>query len=119
MISNAVVNPEAFGYVTTPAVAALLAQRQRFTGTDSPLWQGNLAEGQVIGHKAMSSLQVPTANILAGDWSQLILAEWGVLEVETNPYANFAAGIVGIRAFYTVDVGVRWGASFSLATSVT
>jgi len=43
----------------------------------------------------------------------------GVLEVEVNPYANFQAGIIGVRAMYTLDVGVRRPFAFSLATSVT
>jgi len=107
------------GYVTTPAVAGLLKQRVKFTSTASPIWEGKLLEGTVDGYKAMASLQVPTANILFGAFDQVVLAEWGVLEIEVNPYANFQAGIIGIRAIYSIDVGVRYGAAFSLATSVT
>lgn len=107
------------GYVTTPAVAGLLKQRVKFSSTASPIWEGKLLEGTVDGYKAMASNQVPSANILFGDFSKVILAEWGVLEVEVNPYANFAAGIVGVRAMYSIDVGVRYAAAFSLATSVT
>ena len=107
------------GYVTTPAVAGLLKQRVKFTSTASPIWEGKLLEGTVDGYRAMASLQVPTANILFGDFSKVVLAEWGVLEVEVNPYANFQSGIIGVRAMYSIDVGVRYGAAFSLATSVT
>ena len=107
------------GYVTTPAVAGLLKQRVKFTSTASPIWEGKLLEGTVDGYRAMASLQVPTANILFGDFSKVVLAEWGVLEVEVNPFANFQAGIIGVRAMYSIDVGVRYGAAFSLATSVT
>ena len=107
------------GYVTTPAVAGLLKQRVKFSSTASPIWEGKLLEGTVDGYRAMASNQVPSANILFGDFSKVVLAEWGVLEVEVNPYANFAAGIVGVRAMYSIDVGVRYAAAFSLATSVT
>ncbi len=106
-------------YLTTPAVAGLLAQRQRFTSTDTPLWQGNILDGTMCGFQATSSTQVPTANMLFGDFSQVIIADWGVIELATNPYANFAAGITGIRAWATVDIGVRQGGAFSLATSIT
>ena len=106
-------------YLTTPAVAALLAQRQRFTSTDSPLWSGNVLDGNVTGYRATSSTQVPAANMLFGDFSQVVIADWGVIELATNPYANFAAGITGIRAWATVDVGVRQAGAFSLATSIT
>lgn len=119
MGANALVNAGAGGYVSTPAVAGLLMARQRFSSTDTPLWDGGLLDARMAGFRAMSSTQVPTATAIFGDWSQLVIGEWGALEVEVNPYANFAAGIYGIRAFYTVDVAVRYAASFSAATSIT
>lgn len=106
-------------YVTTPAVAALLAQRARFTNTDTPLWQGNLLDGSVSGYRAMSSNQIPAANLLFGDFSQVIIASWSGIEIALNPYANFTAAISGIRAIATVDIGVRVPGAFSLATSIT
>lgn len=111
--------PMAGGYVTTPAVASLMMQRVKFTGTASPLWEGNLWEGNMVGFNAMSTNQVAAANMYFGDWSKAIVGEWGVLEVETNPYANFPAGIIGVRAMYSVDVGVRYPAAFSRAQSIT
>lgn len=107
------------GYATTPAVAGLLAGRQRFSSTDTPLWEGNLEMGTVAGYPGMSSNQLTAATAVFGDWSQLVVAEWGVLEIEVNPYANFQAGIRGVRAMYTVDVGLRWAAAFSRATTIT
>ena len=106
-------------YLTTPSVAALLAQRQKFSSTDTPLWTGNILDGNVLGFKGVTSLQVPSATMIFGDFSQVIQAEWGALEIATNPYANFAAGITGIRAFYTCDVGVRVAGAFSAASSIT
>lgn len=106
-------------YVTTPAVAALLAQRQRFTSTDSPLWEGNILDGKVLGFNAKSTLQLTAASMIFGDFSQVVIGEWGMLEIALNPYANFAAAITGVRAIQTVDVGVRIGAAFSRATSIT
>lgn len=117
--ANADINAPTFGYVTTPTVASLLKQRQRFASTDSPVWEGNLVVGSLGGCKAMSTAQMPAANMLAGDWSQLVIGEWGLLEIQTNPFANFQAGIVGIRAMYSVDVAVRIPGAFSLATSIT
>ena len=107
------------GYVTTPPVAGLLMARSRFANTDTPLWDGNVWDARACGFPGMSSNQMPTANMLFGDWQELVIAEWGVLEVEVNPYANFPAGIVGVRAIYSMDVGVRRPFAFSLATSIT
>ena len=109
----------ACGYVTTPAVAALLMQRVEVSSTYSPIWRGNILDGVCAGFRGMSSNQVPSANLLFGDFNQLVIGEWGTLEIEVNPYANFAAGIMGVRAMYSIDVGVRYAGAFSLATSVT
>jgi HK97 family phage major capsid protein len=118
-VASANVDPVAPGYVTTPTVAKLLKSRQRFTSTDTPLWQGNVWDGNFEGTRCMSSNQMNAGTIIFGDWSQVIIGQWGVLEVALNEQANFPMGVVGFRAFYTMDVGVRYAAAFSMATSVT
>jgi HK97 family phage major capsid protein/HK97 family phage prohead protease len=107
------------GYVFTPTTAALLMARQRFTNTDTPLWQGNMLDGTILGFRAMSSNQMPSAKGIFGDWSQVVIGEWGVLELAVNPFAGFTAGITGLRAMYTVDVGVRYAGAFSCTASIT
>lgn len=106
-------------YVTTPSVAALLAARQRFASTDTPLWDGNLLDGRMSGFRAVSTLQLTAASMIFGDFSQVIIGDWGQLEIAMNPYANFQAAITGIRAIQAVDVGIRYAAAFSRATSIT
>jgi HK97 family phage major capsid protein/HK97 family phage prohead protease len=118
-VAAANVIPVAGGYVTTPAVAALAMARQRFSSTDTPLWEGNLWNGQMAGFPAMSSNQMASGTMLFGDWSQVVVGEWGVLEVEVNPYANFQAGIIGIRALVSMDVGLRYAAAFSYGAAMT
>lgn len=105
-----------FGYVTTPTVAGILMGKPRFTNSDTPIWGGNILDGTLVGAPAMASLQVGSGTIIGGDWSQVIIGEWGVLEIEANPYANFQSGIVGVRALYTCDVGVRYPAAFAVGT---
>jgi HK97 family phage major capsid protein len=55
-------------YLTTPTVASLLAQRQRFASTDTPLWVGNILEGNVLGFRAASTNQMPAATAIFGDF---------------------------------------------------
>jgi len=91
---------------------------QRFAGpTGDRLWQGNVMDGQILGMRAMSSAQVQSATMIFGNWAEVIIGEWGVLELRTNPYADFAKGISAIRAMYTMDVCVRRPAAFSVATT--
>jgi HK97 family phage major capsid protein len=107
------------GWATTPAVAQLLANRQQFTGSSNPIWQGPLRAGRINGNAAMASLQIPAATIILGDWSQMVIADWGQLEIEVNPYANFQAGLVGVRAIAAVDIGLRNAVGFCVATGVS
>jgi HK97 family phage major capsid protein len=117
-VAVANVMPVSGGYVTTPAVAALGMQRQRFSSTDTPLWNGNLWDGSMAGFAAMSTNQMPADKMIFGDWTELILAEWGVLEVDVNPYAQFQAGIIGVRVMYSVDFGIKHPAAFSTMDSI-
>lgn len=107
------------GYVTTPTVAAALMSRSRFANTDTPLWDGNILDGKMAGFAAMSSVQIPTSNVIFGSWEQVVIGEWGVLELTVNPYQSFNAGVVGIRAIYTVDVLVRYPQAFVLSTNAS
>lgn len=118
-VANANVMPSAGGYVTTPTVAALLMGRVKFTSTASPLWEGNVWDGTMSGFQAMTSLQMAAGSMLFGDWSQVLIGEWGTLEIEVNPYANFQSAITGIRAIVSMDCGLRYAGAFSLATSIT
>jgi HK97 family phage major capsid protein len=118
-VASANVVPAAGGYVTTPAVAVLAMTRTRFSNTDTPLWDGNLWDGRMAGFQAMSSNQMAAGTMLFGDWSQVVVGEWGVLEVEVNPFANFQAGIIGIRALVSIDVGLRYAAAFSYGAAMT
>lgn len=107
-------------YVTTPAVAGLLKGRARISSTDSvTLWNGSVLDGQIEGFRATTSTQLTAASMVFGDFSQVVCAEWGMLEIALNPYASFATAITGIRAIQSVDVGVRQAAAFSRATSIT
>jgi HK97 family phage major capsid protein len=118
-VAGSNVMPARGGYITTPAVAALMMQRVKFTNTASPLWEGNVWDGSMCGYPAMSSNQPTAATMVYGDWQEIVVGEWGVLEVSVNPYANFAAGIIGVRAMYSLDVGVRRPFAFSRATTIT
>ena len=107
------------GYVTTPTIAALLKARVEVSSTYSPLWVGNILDGTVCGFRGMTSAQVSSGYILFGDWAQVVIAEWGSLAIEVNPYANFQAGLVGVRGLYAMDIGLRVPGAFSVASSVT
>lgn len=107
-------------YITTPAVAGLLMGRARIASTDSvTLWRGSVLDGTIEGFRATTSTQLTAASMIFGDFSQVVIAEWGMLEIALNPYAAFPTAITGIRAIQSVDVGIRQAAAFSRATSIS
>jgi len=120
-VADASVVPAAGGYATTSAIAKTLMLRQRFTSTDTPLWVGNVWDGQMAGFRSMASPQIEAATLFFGDWSELVIGEWSVLELLANPFDSngFPAGTVRIRAMYDVDIGVRRPGAFSVGTSVS
>lgn len=118
-VGAANVVPVRGGWSSTFVNSALLRARQEFSNTYSPLWYGSVWDGTMLGYPAIASNQIPTGDLIFGDWAQVVVAEWGVLEVEVNPYANFQAGIIGVRAMMTIDVGVRYPAAFYVYTAVT
>jgi hypothetical protein len=90
-----------------------------YANTASPLWNGNVWNGSMMGYPAMSTNQVAASTMYFGAWENCVVGEWGVLEVDTNPYANFGAGIIGVRAMYSVDVGIRRPAAFTIIGSIS
>lgn len=106
-------------FACRPAVSKLLANRQGFS-TNAPLWVGPLARGQLAGCPGYSSGNVPADTLIAGDFSQMLIGEFGAgLEIRVNPVAAFTAGIVGFGAFLSMDVAILNQPSFSVATSVS
>lgn len=111
---------ETMAYLTTPTVRGTLKSRDKTSTTvGNYVWGGTNLEKTLNGYRAEVTTQMPASSMLFGDWSQIVIGEWGTLEISMNPYANFPAGIVGIRGWVTVDVGVRQPSAFSYASSIT
>ena len=108
------------GFVTNTAGAAVLMQRQRFTSTDTPLWVGNMLDGECVGFRSMSSEQLASGNLLFGSWNEVIIGDWGVLELAMDSGGTrFNQAQVGIRAMWMVDVLVRYPQAFVLSTNLS
>ena len=97
-----------------PSGGASLKNRQQLTNTDTPLWVGAIHEGQISGVRAIATKQIPAATMIYGDWSHAAVAEWGVLSVEVDPFADFKAGMVGVRGLYALDVLVLHPEAFTV-----
>lgn len=108
------------GFVTNAAGAAVLMQKQRFTSTDTPLWDGNILDGSLVGFRAMASEQLASGNLIFGSWDELVVGSWGVLELSMdNGGTRFNQAQVGIRAMWMVDVMLRYPQAFVVSTSLS
>ena len=103
-------------FLGTPAVRELLAKRAA-NGTGSEyLW----SRDRLASKPAFVSGNVPASTILCGDFSHVVIPTWGPgLQVETDPFQVFAAGIVGMRVFASLDVAVTQPAAFAVSVSIT
>jgi HK97 family phage major capsid protein/HK97 family phage prohead protease len=108
------------GFVTNTAGAAKLMQVQRFTSTDTPVWTGNMLDGNLVGFNAMSSEQLASGNLIFGSWDEVVIGDWGVLELSTdNGGTRFNQAQIGVRALWMVDVLVRYPQAFVLSTNLS
>jgi HK97 family phage major capsid protein/HK97 family phage prohead protease len=108
------------GFVTNTAGAAKLMQVQRFTSTDTPVWAGNMLNGSLVGFNAMSSEQLASGNLIFGSWDEVVIGDWGVLELSTdNGGTRFNQAQVGVRAMWMVDVLLRYPQAFVVSTNLS
>ena len=78
-----------------------------FSTTNSP---DNLTKGTASG----------TCSALTfGNFNDLIVGEWGSLDISVDPYTNAAKGGTRIIGLYDVDVAVRHAESFAAIKDLT
>jgi HK97 family phage major capsid protein len=107
--------PSAAGFVGAPDVEKLLSRRQKFTGSSTPIWDGNA----IGGRRAMATNSAPAATLVYGDWSSVVVLNWGGVQIAADSSTNFRYGITGLRALWSCDIAVLHGASFSKSESIT
>ena len=121
-VSNANADGGSLGYLTNSKVRGRLKRTQMFSGTNGvPVWR----DGELNGTRAVVSNQVPSnlnkgtsagicSAIAYGNWSDMLIALWGGLDIMVDPYTGSAAGTRRVVALQDVDVSVRYPQSFSV-----
>jgi hypothetical protein len=83
------------------------------------------------GYRAEASTQVsktmlgsaPTGGtehgMVFGVWPQLIVGEWGAMEILTDPYTLAGKGLVRLVLFLMADMALRNPEAFSKGTGLT
>jgi HK97 family phage major capsid protein len=110
-----IVNAKTRGYLkSTPKVATYSA---------AMMWDNSSPDAPVNGYKTVVSNQVRStltkasgsglSEIFFGNFADLIIGQWGTLDILVDPYTGGTAGTVRIIALQDVDVCVRHGESFA------
>jgi HK97 family phage major capsid protein len=119
-LGDALTDDASPGWAVNRTSAILLRGRQEFSGSPLTLWRGPVTWGQLHDFPAAGTSGVAAGDALFGCWAYLVLASWSPgLEISVNPFANFQAGIIGLRALATLDVGCVWPGAFSVVTGIT
>lgn len=109
-------------YLTTPGVRGKLKNTATDAGSGLFVWQSN-ADG-LNGYRAEVSTQVPSNltkgvgtnlhGILFGNWRELILGQWGGMDIIVNPYTQAKNATVEVVVNTFWDIQARHQESFSI-----
>ena len=96
-------------FITTPGIRGILKTKSKDTGSGLFVLEGN----EVNGYPLMVSNQLTANAILFGDWSQIMVGFWGVLDIKADESTLAASGGLVLRAFQDVDVAIRHAVAFA------
>jgi HK97 family phage major capsid protein len=128
VIAEADADVNEMGYLTTPGVRGAAKTTQKFTGTNGEaIWTGSAGQGEMNGYRAEVSTQVRKDmgagtnehGIAFGVWSELLVGEWGAMEILTDPYTLAGKGLIRLVLFLMVDMAYRHPEAFSKGTGLT
>jgi len=74
-------------------------------------------DGSMNGFPSFVTEQMPalgtTGALLFGNFAEILIGMWGVLDLFADPFSKGNSGTVVVRGFQDIDIGIRHAASFS------
>ena len=113
-IATANADVAAMRHVMNPGVRGLCKTREKIAGYPNFLMN---EDGKLNGYEALATNQADAGYDFFGDWTQVFMAEWNVIDLLINPYKDETGDVI-ITAFVLMDVGVRTPAAFSIASGI-
>jgi len=83
------------------------------SGVNGALWIGDEDNGSLIGAQAISSQQIPGNILLAGVFSNLLIAQWGGINVVIDNFTRADRDEVAITTNTYMDSAVRHAQAFT------
>ncbi len=113
-------------YLTNTKVRGHLKTKLKATNVPGYIWQDG--DTPLNGYRCAVSNQVPSnltkgtatkcSPLLFGNWADLLIAHWGVLDVIVDPYTQSKKGALVITVLQDVDIAVRHAESFAAIKDV-
>lgn len=109
-------------YVTNSKVRGKLKQTEKVATTGQFLWENGPnplnGYGAFVTNQVRSDLDKGTSTgvcsaIFFGNWADLVIGMWGVLDVLVDPYTGGTSGTVRVITLQDVDIAVRHAQSFA------
>jgi len=97
-------------YAVTPAVRGTLKTTAKDSGSGLFLMEG----GEANGYMVYVSTQLAASRLIFGNFADVVIGMWGVLDVMPDLAAKAAAGGLVLRVFQDVDIAVRHAESFCI-----
>lgn len=108
--------PDGASWLMRPSVRGVLKSREKDSNTAGIYLIDR--DDQLNGYDVAATTQMPTDTLIFGVYNQIILAEWGILEIEANRLGSgFRAGNIEVRGLHSVDVAIRYPQAFKKFTS--
>ena len=108
-------------FLITPAGAGKLRSTAKVSGTDSKMILDDKSE--LFGYRVIATSLVPSnltkgtgsslSAMIFGNFNDLVIGEWGGLDVLFDPYTGSSTGSMRVTAFMDIDVAVRHAESFA------
>lgn len=115
-------------FLTNAKVVAKLRTTAKVSSTDSVMIMGET--DNLLGYQVWSTNNVPStltkgstsgscSAMIFGNFNDLIIGEWGGVDVLVDPYTGSSTGATRVTVFKDVDVAVRHAQSFSSVQDYT
>jgi HK97 family phage major capsid protein len=132
-VANSSADELGCAFLTTPSIRSKLRKAQEFVTSGEPAWQqvsNSLGIGDVLGYPGLTSKNVPSTltkgtsvgvchAIIFGSWPQLIIGDWGVLDILVDQFRLKKQGMLEVTSFQMCDVLVRQPSAFAAVTDAT
>lgn len=95
-------------YLTTPTLHGEMKGTPKDAGSGRFL----VENGQANGYGISGTTQMPSGQTLFGNFSDVLIGMWGVLDIYADESTKAASGGLVLRVFQDVDIAVRHAQSF-------